>query len=630
MNIGTLRNIGLLLIYLLVANGLLANQSIIDSLKAVLDTATNQRNRVITLQELALKTVDSYPKESQKYSVQSLQLAKELGDSKLIGYSFADLAFTYYARENLDSFRIIQEEAIAYFELYNMPQELPTVYRNLAKIGEASSDPDTSLYYLDKCIEALKKFPDSLTLGDVHLSKGFAYRTQGYYNISLEELFTALKIFEQVGSRHKMSYAYQNIGINNAIMEKMPEAIRFSLLACEIFEERGNLRGLAQTKNNLGKMYEDLSMIDSSRTSHRESLIYAEKTNQQWVIKQNCWNLGRMEYAENRLDSAQYWLDKAMELAIASNDLFIQGGVERYYAHIALQQNNQAKANLHIQNSLKFMDAYRDPNALLEAYNDYSKLYETIGDFEKAIDYKNKTKPIQDSLFSLKKDQQIAELNLIYNIEKKDSEIKILSQQAEIDQAQKRILWGGILFTILLGGLLIFSLWQKRKKDHQIYLQEKDIEIEKRRNAELALEFKKKELTAKVLQLAKKNEFLQELEDQVKSLKSTGDDQVRRTSQRLSRMINHDNREDEEWEQFVQSFTSVHQGFIDGLIRKHGPLSKNDLRLVSLLKMNLSSKDIANTLRISPEGIKKARYRLRKKLALDSSKELQEYLHAFN
>ena len=59
-------------------------------------------------------------------------------------------------------------------------------------------------------------------------------------------------------------------------------------------------------------------------------------------------------------------------------------------------------------------------------------------------------------------------------------------------------------------------------------------------------------------------------------------------------------------------------------MRSYPNVSNNDLRLMSLLKMNLSSKEIANILNISIEGVKKARYRLRKKLNLSTEESLQE------
>lgn len=95
-------------------------------------------------------------------------------------------------------------------------------------------------------------------------------------------------------------------------------------------------------------------------------------------------------------------------------------------------------------------------------------------------------------------------------------------------------------------------------------------------------------------------------------------------------MITNDVQDEEEWDQFMQEFISVHEGFFDRMIEKHGSMSKNEVRLISLLKMNLSSKDIAGSLRISYDGVKKARYRLRKKLGLESDTDLQEYLLSFD
>jgi len=132
-----------------------------------------------------------------------------------------------------------------------------------------------------------------------------------------------------------------------------------------------------------------------------------------------------------------------------------------------------------------------------------------------------------------------------------------------------------------------------------------------------------------VLQLARKNEFLGTIEGEIKALKNQVDTTVDETSNRIRRLIQRDMANDDQWEQFSQEFSSVHQGFLDTLVNRYGTFSKSEIRLVSLLKMNLSSKDIADTLNISDEGIKKARYRLRKKLALESEDDLQGFLQSF-
>ena len=99
------------------------------------------------------------------------------------------------------------------------------------------------------------------------------------------------------------------------------------------------------------------------------------------------------------------------------------------------------------------------------------------------------------------------------------------------------------------------------------------------------------------------------------------------TSQDIQRLVNDiriDMANDANWLQFKSYFEEVHQNFYNQVKTKYPVLSQNDLRLIALLKMNLSSKEIANVLNVSPEGIKKSRYRLRKKLELDTEDSLEE------
>ena len=54
----------------------------------------------------------------------------------------------------------------------------------------------------------------------------------------------------------------------------------------------------------------------------------------------------------------------------------------------------------------------------------------------------------------------------------------------------------------------------------------------------------------------------------------------------------------------------------------------NDLRLIALIKVNLSSKDIATLLGISPDSLRVSRYRLRKKLNLEQGESLTAFVQS--
>jgi DNA-binding CsgD family transcriptional regulator len=55
-------------------------------------------------------------------------------------------------------------------------------------------------------------------------------------------------------------------------------------------------------------------------------------------------------------------------------------------------------------------------------------------------------------------------------------------------------------------------------------------------------------------------------------------------------------------------------------------LSPTELRLCTLIKLNLNIKETASVLNIEPTSVKTARHRLRKKLKLDQGQDLAAFI----
>ena len=81
-----------------------------------------------------------------------------------------------------------------------------------------------------------------------------------------------------------------------------------------------------------------------------------------------------------------------------------------------------------------------------------------------------------------------------------------------------------------------------------------------------------------------------------------------------------------EWKTFELHFEQVHEEFIRRLKDRFPDLTSRELRLCVYLKMNLSSKEIANLMNISPRGVEISRYRVRKKMNLERNEGLSEIL----
>ncbi len=597
-----------------------------DSLKVELQKSINLKDSIKLLHQLHGALVNSHPDSAFRFSKTAFESSQLLNDPKLHGQSYFNMGHVLFVTGQLDEFKALLLEAIPYLVQTGQGERIAGIYRNLAVYGEVTGQPDSSLFYLDKCLHTLQMYPDSSILGDAYLSKGFAYRVKGFQNLSIESLLNALRIFEKVGTPNQNAYAFLNLGISYALSERKEKAIEASVKAGKLFLQENNLRAYAQIKNNLGHLYGEMDHVEKSGIAHRESIQYSKQTQQLDVLANNYWNLSRLNFRQNRMDSAIYWLSLTEETAEKIRDSFLLGGVHRYRSQVALKNNNSRSTRIELTSSLVYLKEYYDPLYTEEAHQELSEIYEQLGNYEQALVHWKMANSIKDSLYTTKRDQQIEELSLIYETEKKDAEILLLNKSNELVKAKNKSLWIGLGLLVLLGGFIVYHLVQKRKREQKILIQENKIEIEKRRVIEKELEYKKRELTAKALQLARKNEFLNQLGSEVKELHSQLDVTVNKTSNRISRMIQRATESSSEWEDFAKQFSSIHQSFIDTLIKRHGSLSKTDLRISSLIKMNLTSKDIASVLNISSEGIKKARYRLRKKLDLKSDVGLQEYL----
>jgi DNA-binding CsgD family transcriptional regulator len=142
--------------------------------------------------------------------------------------------------------------------------------------------------------------------------------------------------------------------------------------------------------------------------------------------------------------------------------------------------------------------------------------------------------------------------------------------------------------------------------------------------------FKTTELASTTMHLVQKNQLLMKLNSELEQLrKKAKNPEVATELRKLIRLLKHDIRLDDDWEQFSHHFDQVHRDFVSRLIDTHPQLTPNDHRLCAYLRMNLSSKEIAPLMNITVRGVEVSRYRLRKKLSLASEVNLTEFMMRF-
>ena len=131
-------------------------------------------------------------------------------------------------------------------------------------------------------------------------------------------------------------------------------------------------------------------------------------------------------------------------------------------------------------------------------------------------------------------------------------------------------------------------------------------------------------MTLTALQLIEKDKLLGEIKDDLEKIQHGNTDasinKIKSTIQVNSK---------KKWEEFEARFVQINNSFYEALNKKHDNLSRNELKLCALIKLNFSSKEMADILGVSADSINKARYRLRKKLNLTRDENLVSYITAF-
>jgi len=126
--------------------------------------------------------------------------------------------------------------------------------------------------------------------------------------------------------------------------------------------------------------------------------------------------------------------------------------------------------------------------------------------------------------------------------------------------------------------------------------------------------------------MVQKNKVLQEIKGEVIRLSKSADEGVRRALRALDRRIDLNIQSDEDWDTFKLYFEQTNQGFYDNLARVNNSLTPTELKLCTLIKLNMNIKETASVMNIEPTSVKTARHRLRKKLQLKQGQDLAAFI----
>ncbi len=156
---------------------------------------------------------------------------------------------------------------------------------------------------------------------------------------------------------------------------------------------------------------------------------------------------------------------------------------------------------------------------------------------------------------------------------------------------------------------------------------EKEIIALKNENLETEINYKNKELATLTMHLVDRGRLLLNIKDELMILtKKLNIPDPAYQFRSVFRLLSDTDKNDDDWNHFAMYFDQVHNNFLSTMKTKFPGLSSTDLKLCAYLRLNLTSKEIAQLLNISLKGVEISRYRVRKKLNLSTDVHLYDFL----
>jgi signal transduction histidine kinase/tetratricopeptide (TPR) repeat protein len=352
----------------------------------------------------------------------------------------------------------------------------------------ATSHPEQAKLFANRAIELSKQLNNKQLLAKSYNAMGFCLRSNSDFNEAINYLFKALKINEELGNEEEIAKNYGNIGLIYLEMNDFEKAEKYALLALPIFQKHQTKPALATIYGNLGIIYKEKKDYTKALQQFTEALKLDNELNNKAGIIRHLTNIGSLNVLINKQDKAISNLEQALQLSKEIEDYRSQSIALGNLGHIyylkatdTTEKKNRSKEKIdeYLNKSIslsseavKIAQELNFPDLIAMFSETLAKAYKEKGNYKLALNYFELHRSVNDSLLTIEKAKEIANLEAIKENEVKAKEIVILQQKNKINRDQVLLMTIVVIFSTIIS--LVFIRLSSTRKKHNIELETKN------------------------------------------------------------------------------------------------------------------------------------------------------------
>lgn len=516
---------------------------------------------------------------------------------------------------------------------------------------------------------SVESLVDSLTVvktkkAKIELSHKIAFQLKDNdWQRALHYVNYANKLAKETGSKKTIANSYHQTAQFYYAKDALDAALNFYLKTFDYYKTQPNSSKKMAVENGLAIVYSRLRENEKALYYFRNVRLSAEKIHDSLAMAKALNNLGT-SFLETKTDSSLYFyrmgLKISKQLNSAKLEAYLYSNLGRNYAI----QKKTDSANYYFKAALDIVKNRNLPTrtkswvykATANYYFDQKEVDSTITYAKKVVSTLNERFSFdnQDAVqilyksYLLKNDYQMAahyfeiydEVRDSLKIEEKlanverltlEQDYKTRKKTRQLKESRRRfnyfVIGLSLVILLLISALLIIRYKSKLSKTRL----QNDLMQSKEKELDATIELKNKELTSKAMQEIHRNEIIQSVLEELKHVKRKAvKKETKAAIDDVSKQLKNSDQE-KIWKEFQMSFEKVYTSFFENLHEKHPDLTLREKRLCTLLKLNLTTKEIAQISGQSFKSVENSRTRLRKKLNLTNTKtDLSDYLFKFS
>jgi signal transduction histidine kinase len=330
--------------------------------------------------------------------------------------------------------------------------------------------PDSALLILDSAETLARSIGYRKGVSAVLRQKGLFYSERSEYVRSMEFLFKALEEDEKLSNHDGIGMDLLFIGLNFYHQGKASESFSFMERAKKTYVGIKDEAGEAMVNSNLGMIYRNTNRYKEALDAYLKVRDYYQRDKNDRNLSRVENNLGNIYKDLKEYDKALEHFNVAKDLKIKVKDMY---GLIMTYSNIAdvyVSTNNPQKAFEYYEMALKLSKEQKAVGRQKDIHLDLSKAYEKQGNLQKSLENYKLYSLLKDSIISEKFNNDLADMKVKYESDKKESENIVLKKDNELQQIKiheeriMKLLFAVLFIIVFFAAFLVYLQYRNKRK----------------------------------------------------------------------------------------------------------------------------------------------------------------------